>query len=343
MKQIVINGRALCGGEQPYFVAEVNSSHNGNLQTALKMTDEIKRIGCDAVKFQSWSADSLYCDAYYKENPIAKRMVSRFSLSDEELLTVAKHCEEIGLTFFSTPYCNEEVDFLVDRCHAPMVKIASMEINNLRFLEYIGRKQKPVILSTGMSSIEEIERAVSVIESTGNTEICILHCVSQYPAELRDVNINNISMLKEHFPDYAVGYSDHTIGSTAAMAAVSLGAVLIEKHFTLDNSRIGWDNQMATEPDAFQSMIDDCRNIYTALGSRERVLTEQELEQRKKMRRSVVAASDIKRGAKITPEMLDAKRPGTGIPADRIDDVIGRIAKTDIAYGEIISEIDLED
>ena len=342
MKMISINEKKICNGGKPFFVAEVNSSHNGNLETALKMTDAIKRIGCDAVKFQSWSAESLYCESYYKENPIAKRMVSRFALSPDELITIAEHCKEIGLTFFSTPYCNEEVDFLVDCCHAPMIKIASMEVNNLRFLEYIGSKHKPVILSTGMSSTDEIKRAVKTIESTGNTEICILHCVSQYPAETSEVNINNVRMLMDLFPDHAIGYSDHTLDSTASMAAVSLGAALIEKHFTLDNSKIGWDNQMATEPDKFSEMIRDCNKIHSCLGSYERILTVNELEQRKKMRRSVVAAVDIKNRTKITPEMLEAKRPGSGIPADRINEVAGKIAKTDITKGDIISESYLE-
>ena len=343
MSRFEINGRRVCCEEQPYFVAEVNSSHNGNLETALKMTDEIRCIGCDAVKFQSWTADSLYCEAYYRENPIAKRMVSRFSLSEEALLTVARHCEEIGLTFFSTPYCNEEVDFLVDCCHAPVVKIASMEVNNLRFLEYIAAKQKPVILSTGMSSTEEIVRAVETIESAGNTDICILHCVSDYPAAPADVNLRNIRMLSERFPHYVIGYSDHTIGSTAAMAAVSLGASLIEKHFTLDNSRIGWDNQMATEPDDFADMIAHCKETYRMLGNYDRLLSEKELEQRHKMRRSVVAAADIPQGSKITDGMLCVMRPGTGIPADRLGEIIGKTAAKDIARGDILSESDLED
>lgn len=342
MERMNINGRMIANNTFPYFVAEVNSSHNGNLATAMEMADEIRRIGCDAIKFQSWSAETLYSADYYKENPIAKRMVSKFAMSEEQLFEISKHCRDIGLTFFSTPYSRREVDFLVDECKAPMIKVASMDINNYAFLAYIANKGVPVILSTGMSSFDEIEKAVEIFKSSGNDALCILHCVSQYPVDGKDVNLRNMQLLKDRFPDYSVGYSDHTTNADAAAAATALGAALIEKHFTLNNKKIGWDNQMATEPSGFTEMIEKCHAVFDILGSYERNVSEAELEQRTKMRRSIVAARDLKAGQIISLEDLDAKRPATGLPADRMYTVVGQRLCRDIAKDEIIFASDLE-
>lgn len=343
MNGIYIGERKIYNGCRPYFVAEVNSSHNGNLGTAIEMTDEIKRIGCDAVKFQSWSTETLYSKDYYNKNPIAKRMVTKFSMSEEDLYKISEHCNDIGLTFFSTPYSVREVDYLVDVCKAPVIKIASMDINNLEFIKYIAKKNVPVILSTGMSVYDEIERAVRTVEDTGNYQLCILHCVSQYPVEIENVNVKNICMLMEKFPEYTIGYSDHTIGSEAAMAAVAIGASLIEKHFTLDSRKLGWDNQMATEPSEFSNMINGCIKIHSSLGNKERNISSAEFEQRMKMRRSVVAACDILSGTKLDISCLDVKRPGTGIPADEIYSLLGKKVNRDILKDEIIYESYLEE
>lgn len=240
---VLKNGRSIKNNSEPYIVAELNSSHNGKMDIARKMIDAAKDCGCDAVKFQSWSAESLYCRDYYDKNPILKKMISRFSLKPVELLELSEYCNDIGIDFSSTPYSKEEVDFLVEQCKVPFVKIASMDINNLPYLRYIAKTNIPIILSTGMATIEEITKAVTEIENVGNHNICILHCVSLYPVEAQFVNLNNIIMLKEKFPSYAIGYSDHTIGSEVACASVGLGVALIEKHFTLNNKKIGWDNQ----------------------------------------------------------------------------------------------------
>lgn len=327
---ILTNGRKIENGSEPYIVAELNSSHNGKIDTAKEMIDAAKGCGCDAVKFQSWSAESLYCRDYYGQNPISKRMVSRFALRPEGLLELSQYAAEIGIDFSSTPYSNEEVDFLVDQCRAPFVKVASMDINNLPFLRHIAEKGIPIILSTGMASVKEIETAVREIENVGNQNICILHCVSIYPVEPRNVNLRNMIMLKEKFPDYAVGYSDHTLGSETACAASALGAAVIEKHFTLDNKKIGWDNQMAAEPNEMEKLVRGCHIVHSALGSYERSVSQDELEQRKKMRRSLVAAVDMAKGHVIKQEDIMAKRPGDGIPVDRYKTVIGHTLARDI-------------
>jgi len=330
------NGRDIINGGRPYIVAELNSSHRGKIDSAKEMIEAAKACGCDAVKFQSWSAESLYCKDYYVQNPISKRMVSGFSLKPEELLELAQYCNQVGIDFSSTPYSDAEVDFLVETCKAPFIKVASMDVNNLPFLKYIAKKGVPIILSTGMATIEEIETAVNEIEKAGNHDICILHCVSLYPVEAQLVDLNNMVMLKDKFPEHVIGYSDHTIGSEVACASVALGAALIEKHFTLDNKKIGWDNQMATEPADMKDLVDKCHRVHISLGNYDRKLTEKELEQRSKMRRSIVANCDMKKGHTIEEKDLTAKRPGEGIPVNEYKNVIGRVLNRDIQKNQLI-------
>jgi N-acetylneuraminate synthase len=335
-------GRRIGDGCRPYFVAEMNSSHNGNIATAKRMIDAAVECGCDGVKFQSWSAETLYSLDYYRENPIAKRMVGRFALKEEALEEMAAYCQEKGIAFSSTPYSEAEVDFLV-RINAEYIKAASMDLSNLLFLRYIGSKGLPVVLSTGMSTIEEIRRAVRTIEETGNKNICILHCVSVYPVKAEHVNLNNIRMLREEFPEYPIGYSDHTIGTEVACGAVALGAAMIEKHFTLDSSKIGWDNQMATEPEAMKRLVEKCLSVYVSLGSFDRMVSLEELEQKKKMCRSIVAGKPLEKGRIVRVEDLDAKRPGTGIAPENYTEVVGRRVNRRIDKDEIIRETDLYD
>lgn len=321
---------------KPYIVAELNSSHRGKIDIARKMIDAAKDCGCDAVKFQSWTSESLYCKDYYDKNPISKRMVKGFSLPPQALEELSCYCRAKNIDFSSTPYSPEEVDFLVDQCNPAFVKVASMDINNLPFLRYIARKKIPIVLSTGMATIDEIDTAVRVIEEERNPDICILHCVSLYPVEALNVNLNNLLMLKERFSKYKIGYSDHTIGCEVASAAVAMGAVLIEKHFTLDNSKVGWDNQMATEPKEMAELVKNCRNVYGALGQYERVVNERELVQRDKMRRSLVVTKDLKRGHILLDSDIDAKRPGDGIPVSRYAEIVGKKLKRDIMKDEQI-------
>ena len=337
MTELVLrNGRKIGSKYKPYIVAELNSSHNGKVETAKQMIDAAKDCGCDCVKFQSWSAESLYADEYYKNNPISKRIVTKFSLAPEQLLELSEYCRDAGMDFSSTPYSKEEVDFLADKTDAPFIKIASMEINNLPYLEYIGKKGIPMVLSTGMSTIEEIREAVKTIEATGNRQLCILHCVSVYPAAPELINLNNLVMLKEEFPDYVVGYSDHTIGYEVASASIALGAALVEKHFTLDSQKMGMDNNMATEPAEMKKLVDACHNVFSAMGTSERVLLEGEEEQRLKMRRSLVTSREIHSGEVLAAEDIEVKRPGDGISPGMLSEIVGRTVKQDIPKGYLI-------
>lgn len=336
------SGRELADYGKPYFVAEVNSSHNGNVEVAKQMIVAAAEAGCDCVKFQSWSAESLYSASYYKDNPIAKRIVSKFSLTAEQLKEMAAFAREHGIDFSSTPYSCPEVDYLIDECQAPFVKIASMDLNNLKYLRYIAKKNVPIVLSTGMSTMEEIRRAVKTIENEGNKQICLLHCISIYPPELDTIHLNNIIGLREAFPELPIGFSDHSHGVEMAVAATAFGAALIEKHLTLDSKKIGMDNQMATEPEEMKLMVNCCHNTHIALGNKERVVREAEQEQMKKMRRSLIVTKDLQAGHILTEDDLDAKRPGTGIPADKLDEMVGKKLANNVEADTLLKLQDIE-
>jgi N-acetylneuraminate synthase len=343
MKKIILNdSNELTNFGVPYIVAEMNTSHFGKIENAKDMIIAANEAGCDCVKFQSWTTTSLYSKTYYEQNPIAKRFVKGFSFSEEQLLELSKFCNKIGISFASTPYSNQEVDFLVNECNVPFLKVASMDLTNHKFLDYMGRKGIPLILSTGMGDMSEIREAIKVLEKTGNKDICILHCISIYPPEISTIRLNNIIGLRDKFPQYPIGFSDHSVGIEIPAAAVALGACLIEKHFTLDKSKIGMDNQVATEPDEMKKLVENCHNIKVALGTHERIVLPAELEKRKDMRRSVVSARDLKAGYTIRLTDLDLKRPGTGIPANKISMIVGKTIKNDIEKDILISIEDLK-
>lgn len=336
------DGTIISDSGRPYIVAEVNSSHNGSVELAKQMIDASAEIGCNCVKFQSWSVESLYSKTYYDANPISKRFVKKFSMGPEQLKELADYCKKKGVSFSSTPYSEEEVDYLVSECDVPYIKIASMELNNPKFLRYIGGKHVPIILSTGMSTMDEVEEAINVLHSVGVDQMVILHCVSIYPTILTNVNLNNIIGLRERFSMHPIGFSDHTEGDAAAVAAVALGAGVIEKHLTLDKSKVGMDNGMATEPAEFAELVHKCRDIQVAMGTKERTLTQQEIDQRRNMRRSIVSTRDIKAGEIIQEADLYAKRPGSGIEPSRIDTVLGKKALKDIPADTLILPGDID-
>jgi N-acetylneuraminate synthase len=325
----------------PYIIVEVNSSHFGDQVLAKEMIQAIKSAGADCVKFQSWSEESLYSKTYYEKNPIAKRFVSKFSLSAESILDLSNYARQIGLDFSSTPYSVSEAIFLVEMCKAPFIKIASMELNNIEFLKQIAELKTPLILSTGMGSFEEIDRAVQVITSI-NKDLTVLHCNSIYPTSFQDVNLNNIHMLREKFPTVAIGFSDHTLGIEASIAATAMGAAVLEKHFTLDRSRVGMDNQMAIEANELNDLVTSVRNVNLALGINARILTGAELDQRKNMRRSIVTARPISSGQIICREDLTFKRPGDGFQIEDLSLVIGKRLLRDLPQDVLILPSDVD-
>jgi len=255
-------------------------------------------------------------------------------------MEVAQYCKKIGIAFASTPYSEAEVDFLVEKCDAPFIKVASMDLVNYPFLQYIARCGVPIVLSTGMGTMEEVREAVLTIEKSGSPDMCLLHCISIYPAEISTIRLKNITGLQNEFPNYPIGFSDHSIGTEMATAAVALGAAMIEKHFTLDRSKIGMDNQMATEPAEMEQLVRNCENVHIAMGDTKRIVLPAELEQRKKMRRSIIAMRDLPAGAVLTKGDLSAKRPGTGIPVEKINELVGKVLIRDIKADTMILDTD---
>ena len=234
---------------KPYVIAELGSNHNGDMEIAKKLIQEAKESGADCVKFQSWTKDTIFSKKKYQDNFFIsddyrnrtdftlEEIVEAYSISEKELLEMKNFANKLEIDITSTPFSKREVDFLVNKLDSPFIKVASMDLNNYPFLEYIAKKNKPIVLSTGLSELYEIDKAVKTIEKAGNNKIVILHCVANYPPADNDVNLNNIKTLMSTYPEYPIGFSDHTLGIAIPLAAVTLGACLIEKHFIIKSER----------------------------------------------------------------------------------------------------------
>jgi len=334
----------------PYIIAEIGSNHNGDMNLAKKIIKSAKECGADAVKFQSWDTESLISKIEYQRNQSyndspkkhfgsLKEMVEKYYLRKDQHYELKDYCDKLGIEFCSTPFSKKEVDLLV-KLDIPFIKIASMDINNLELIKYIAKQRKPIVLSTGMSSLGEIERAIEVIENQKIFQIVILHCVSIYPPKYEDINLNNIKMLHKVF-DYPVGFSDHTIGFSIPLAAVALGSCVIEKHFTIDKTLPGWDHEISADPNELKIICEESKNIVKALGSYKRTVSKTENDKIEKFRRSIILSREMKAGETIKYNDLKFKRPGEGIRPDEVYYVIGRTLKKDKKYDEILNWEDL--
>lgn len=333
--------------KEPYIIAEIGANHNGDIKLAKEMIDKAKECNCDAVKFQSWTKYSLFTKNFYKKQNkftdkyfgTLEEMVENFSLSKEEHIILKEYCDDKKITFFSTPFSFKEVDML-DELKVPFFKVSSMDLNNLSFLKYIAEKGKTIILSTGMGSLAEIETALNAFYEAGNKEVILLHCIAIYPPDDKIINLRNIKMLNKIF-SIPVGFSDHTIGTSIPLAAITLGAKVIEKHFTLDKTMPGWDHAVSANPDEMKVIVEEGKRIITALGEYRRVVSKQEKKQIESFRRSVVTKRKIKEGEILQEADLDFKRPGTGIRPDEIKYILGRKVNKDIDEDELIKWEDL--
>ena len=327
----------LIGEEEPCFIiAEAGVNHNGSVELAKKLIDAAKDAGADAVKFQTFKTENVVVKdaqkAEYQKETTGEgsqyEMIKKLELTEEDFRELADYAEKKDIMFLSSPFDKESVD-LLHELDVPAFKVGSGEITNLPLLRYIAKKEKPIILSTGMSTLGEIEEALDVIRSEGVEDIILLHCVSNYPARIEDVNLRAMGTLKQAFK-LPVGFSDHTLGITAPIAAVALGACVIEKHFTLDRNLPGPDHKASLEADELKEMVKAIREVEKALGDGIKRPTKEEEEIKKVARRSIVAKVDISKGAIITEDMLDVKRPGTGIEPKYLKFIIGRKTKEDI-------------
>lgn len=349
METLTIAGRRVGRGEPPYVIAEIGANHNGDMDLCRRIIDAAKECGADAVKFQSWSKRSLIGSAefarntrYAKADPSVltlEQAVERYQLTPDQHREVAEHCGRIGITFFSSCFSREEVA-LLESLSVPAYKIASMDVNYLPLLDVVAATKKPVLLSTGMATLGEIETALLRLRAGGSGPVALLHCVSLYPCPPEAVNLRNIPMLELAF-GVPVGFSDHTAGAWAALGATALGACLIEKHFTVDRELEGWDHAISADPPELAEIVSGARQVFQALGRSERVIGPAELEKRKAFRRRAVARRPLKAGQAVSAEDLDFKRPGTGIGPEELPRVVGRTLRRDFAEDEELEWSDL--
>lgn len=337
---------------KPYIIAELGSNHNGDMELAKKLITEAKEAGADCVKFQSWSKNTLFAQKKFDDNYFIaddyrdrtdytlEEIVDEYSISEEELLDMKKFADEVGIDCTSTPFSKKETDFLVDKLESPFIKVASMDLNNYPFLEYLAKKGKPIVISTGLSELYEIDKAVKTIENAGNNQIVILHCVSTYPPVDSDVHLNNIKTLMATYPEYPIGFSDHTLGTAIPLASVALGACLIEKHFTLDKNMEGWDHKVSATKDEMREIVENATRISDALGSFRITATESD-EKKREFRRSIVLTREMKKGEVISYEDIDYKRPGGAFEPEMTDFVVGRTVNKDLKFDHILTKEDI--
>lgn len=330
---------------QVLIIAEAGVNHNGDMGLAYKMIDEAKAAGADIIKFQTGKPENVMSrfaqKAEYQKVTTGSEesqleMCKKFELEYEDYVSLKEYCEKVGIHFLSTPFDLESVDFL-EGLGCDLWKIPSGEITNLPYLIKIAKTHKPIIMSTGMCMLEEVEAAVEVLNTHGAGEISLLHCTTEYPTPYEDVNLKAMLTLQEKF-HLKVGYSDHTKGIEVPVAAVAMGASIIEKHFTLDKNMEGPDHKASLEPDELCSMVRQIRNIEKALGTGDKQPAKSEMKNIEIARKSIVAACDIKAGTVFTEDNLTVKRPGSGISPMKWFEVLGRKASRDYCEDELIDK-----
>ncbi|OCL27625.1 N-acetylneuraminate synthase [Orenia metallireducens] len=349
-QEIKIGGKIISEDNPCFIIAEAGVNHNGDINLAKKLIDISVEAGVDAVKFQTFSTDRLILKdtekaEYQKKNTESQEsqynMLKKLELTFEDHKTLVDYCNEKGIIFLSTPYDEESAD-LLDELGVDAYKVASTDTTNLPFLEYLSKKNKPIILSTGMSYLSEVRKAVEIFERNSVRNLILLHCISNYPVAFEKANLLSIRTLEDEFKTL-IGYSDHTYGVGVAPYAIPLGAKVIEKHFTLDKKLPGPDHKASLNPKELKECVQLIRKVEKAMGNGIKVPILEEKAVKSSLQKSLVAKANISKGQVLNKEMLTSKRPGTGISPLYIDEVIGRKVKTDIPKNGIIEYSILED
>jgi N,N'-diacetyllegionaminate synthase len=328
------------------IIAEAGVNHNGSMDLAIKLIDVAAESGADYVKFQTFKTNLLVTSsaemAGYQKKIIDSgesqaEMLRKLELSQDSFAILAKHAKKKGIGFLSTPFDIESA-ITLNNIGMDFYKVSSGDLTNTPFLREIAKFGKPIILSTGMATLGEVERAVATLENSliPIKDISILHCTTEYPAPIDEVNLSVIETLKTAFPGAVIGYSDHTDGIDISIAAAALGAKVIEKHFTLDKKMIGPDHQASLEPDDLSEMVKSIRRVDQAMGNGRKIPTKSEVLNIKIARKSIVAQVNIARGAVLTAQNIGVKRPGDGISPERWDEVVGTVAQKDYSANEPI-------
>jgi N,N'-diacetyllegionaminate synthase len=341
VKIIRIGSREIGIGKPCFIIGEAGVNHNGQLNIAKKLVDAAVYAGVDAVKFQTFKSEGVttryaqiadYAKKNIRKNLKQLDMIKKYELSYEDFIVLKKYCDKKNIIFLSTPHSFDAIDFLEKI--VPAYKFGSGDITNIPTLKYAAKKGKPIILGTGMATMKEVKQAVNTIKSEGNNQIIALHCTTSYPCPLDEVNLNAMITMQEKL-DCMIGYSDHTLGVMVPIMATTLGAVVIEKHFTLNRNLPGPDHKASLEPKELKKMVTEIRNAEKALGIYEKKPTKSEEKLMKLVRKSIVAQEDIKKGSIIEKHMITFKRPGTGLPPTEINNIIGKKANRQILNDEI--------
>jgi len=331
-----------------YIIAEAGVNHNGDIKIAHKLIEEAKKAGADCVKFQTFKAENLVT----KNAPKAKYqlkvtdnkesqfdMLKSLELNYNDYKELIEHCKKLNIDFMSTPYSFEDVDFLM-KLNVDSFKIASGQLTELPFLEYVSKNKKPIFLSTGMSSMSEVEAAVEIISKNSNSKLVIFQCTTNYPSKISEANINVIDSFKS-IPNIKVGYSDHVINNYACYAAVSKGVYAIEKHFTIDKLLPGPDHSCSLNPKQFEDLVYGIRQIEKSLGSFKKVPTKMESENILGMKRSLVYKKSIKKGTKLTLKHFSFKRPMNGLIPNNIEYFIGKQLNKNVSEDQLANFNDI--
>ncbi|WP_296381620.1 N-acetylneuraminate synthase [Winogradskyella sp.] len=328
------------------IIAEAGVNHNGDIQLAKKLIDAAAEAGVDYVKFQTFKSKKLVSKnaekaSYQKENTgdsseSQLKMLQKLELSEADHLDLISYCKTKNIKFLSTAFDLESIDFL-NKLNIDLFKVPSGELTNYPYLEKIGSLGKPIIISTGMATMEDIESAINVVTKNGASlnDITILHCNTEYPTPMHDVNLKAMQTIAKKF-NVPIGYSDHTLGIEIPTAAVALGAIVIEKHFTLDKTLTGPDHKASLEPDELKNMVTAIRHIEKALGHGRKEPTQSELKNKDIARKSIVASKTISKGDILTEDNITTKRPGNGISAMEWPNIIGTTAKKDYLEDDLI-------
>lgn len=329
--------------QRTFIIAEAGVNHNGDIEIAKKMIDAASAAGADAVKFQTFKAERIVSinapkAEYQIENTnnteSQYQMLKKLEIDKETHLELMKYCREKNIMFLSTPFDIDSVHMLME-LGIEIIKIPSGEITNLPYLREVARQKKKVILSTGMSNMQEVKEAVDILRQNGAEDITVLHCNTQYPTPMEDVNLRAMISMREEL-ELPVGYSDHTQGIEVPIAAVAMGATVVEKHFTLDKTMEGPDHKASLEPDELSKMVKAIRNIEKALGDGNKNITESEKDNLSIVRKSIVAACRIEKGELFTEKNLTVKRPGDGISPMKWDEIIGNVSDKTYEVDEVI-------
>ena len=334
------------GEESTFIIAEIGVNHNGSIELAKNMIKSASRCGVDAVKFQTFRSEDLVTENaktadYQQKNANESsqlEMLKKLELTFEDFKELKDYASKCNVMFISSPFDINSVD-LLENLNVSLYKLGSGELNNFELIDYVQKTNKPMILSTGMATLDEIKETYDFIENKEN--LIILHCITGYPTSFEEANLNFIKTLQSEF-DVPIGFSDHSPGIELPIAAVALGACVVEKHFTLDKTLEGPDHKASLNPVEFKTMVDAIRNVEVAMGDGVRKFSENELEIKKIARKSIILNEDISEGIRIEKKMLAIKRPGTGIAPKYINQVIGRKVNQDLNKNAVLKWEHLE-